>query len=577
MLHYIIKLFLVFLIPLTVSAQNVLIDQGVNANGLWCFPIHEKPNTYVYLPSDAHFAITDEGLPQFSYMRYVLEKPTENQTNTITDADGGGILHFLVLYDTPQKKIKNAESFLKNTLENDSISIRGPIIFDKSRYTLVSSILNTESGKQENKVIGVGEAPILENSKLALSFSVDPVKSKLLLESFKMATPDVSLVFELSFSGLTDSYEAAVDIDWSEVKKSKQFDAGGSLYFIGADVGLGLDKLRRDHAIKFTSVGSDTSMENLVQTVYNKLLGIMFKKVPLEQVPKDKKGGLEEALSSLIDSKGAKGSRKTTGFGLNVAYKYKEHHSTGKSRLEFNGRSRVNRNHFITFNVGNLYKKYGSNEKIFKDVPLWDPAFQQRDVYVGIDGNVEKEFQKMVNSVTVILRKEHQDGSETLKEILLTKDTYKQNIGTTSMTYLNHNDSIRTKWLEYDYQTIWKFIGGASYTSDWIKESAAMINLWVPFERKKIELLGDLEHLNTLNVRAIATNISYDFFGNTSKERLTIYPKDVLSDKFFEITLPKGQDDVNFDITWFFKDKPSLTKEGVDSYGLLFIDEIPDQ
>jgi len=575
MKRYIYIVFFYLLLGLTANAQSILVDQGINANGLWCFPIHEKPTTYVYLPSDARLSLKEDGLPQFSYMRYVLEKPTENQANTITEADGGGILHFLVVYVTSQKKIEDAESYLKNKLENDSISIRGPIVFDKGRYTLVSSILSSETGKNETKIIGYGEAPIIENSKLALSFSVDPVKSKLLLESFKMATPDVSLVFELSFSGLTDSYEATVDLDWSEVKKSKQFDAGGSVYFVGADVSLGLDNLRRDHAIKLTSIGSDDSMESLVQTVYEKLLELMFKKVPLEQVPKDKRGGLENAISSLIGSNSALGSRKTTGFGLNVGYQYKEHHSTGKSHLEFKGRSRINRIHFITFNVGDLYNNYSTNENIFKDVPLWDPAFQQRDVHVGIDGTIEKEFEKMINSVTIKIRKQHQDGTETLKEILLTKGSYKRNDGIISMTYLNHKDSLRTKWLEYEYQTIWKFIGGATYTSDWIMDSAAMINLYVPFERKKIELVGDLSELKAQNLRAISTNISYDFFGHKNSERLTIYPNDDLTTKYFEITLPKGLDAIDYELSWFFKDQPTLKKEGKDTYGLLFIDEIP--
>lgn len=575
MLRPIYKIFFLLLYVLTSNAQQVLINEGVNANGLWCFPIYEKPNSYVYLPSDTHLALKENGLPQFSYMRYVIEKPTENQANTITEADGGGILHFLVVYDTPQKKIDKARNYLRKTMQNDSIQIRGSVTFEKGRYTLVSSILNADSGEKETKIIGTGEAPILENSKLALSFSVDPVKSKLLLESFKMATPDVSLLFELSFSGLTDAYEATVNVDWSEVQKSKQFDAGGSVYFIGADVSSGFDELRRNNAIKFTSIGSDSAMESLVQTVYKKLLDLMFKKVPLERVPKDKKGGLEDAISSLIGSKGALGSRKTTGFGLNVGYQYKEHNSTGKSHLEFKGRSRSNRNHFITFNVGELYKKYGKNEAIFKDVPLWDPAFQQRDVYVGIDGNVAKEFDKMINSVTIKIRKQHQDGTETLKEILLTKDSYKRNDGIIAMRYLNHKDSLRTKWLEYEYQTTWKFIGGATYQSEWQKESAAMINLYVPFERKKIELVGNLSQLKSQNLRALATKISYDFFGNKKSERLTIYPNDDLATKYFEITLPKGQESIDYEISWFFKDKPTLKKEGKDTYGLLFIDEIP--
>ncbi len=556
-------------------SQNILIDRGIQADGLWCFPLHHNENTYVYLPLEAKLSMQNDSLPQFSYMRYIIDKPSEDTSTTITEADGGAILHFLVEYSTPSKKVSNAENFIREKLENDSIKIRGPIIFDKGQYTLISSILNPKTETGELKLLGSGEAPILENSKIALSFSLDPINSKLLLESFKMATPDVSLIFELGFSGLTDSYEAELEIDWSEVTKSKSYGAGGSVYFIGADVEASFDKLRRDNAIKFTSSGSDDSMESLVQTVYSKLLELMYKPVQTSQVPKAQRGGIEDAIASLIGSEGALGSRKTTGFGLNVAYQQKEHKSSGKSHMLFNGRSSVSRNHFITFNAGNLYKNYGNNPEIFKDVPLWDPAFQQRKIFVGIDGNVEREFNKMINSVTVTLQKKHQNEDVTLKEVLLNKNTYKDNDGKVSMTYLNHDDDNRMEWLKYDYKTNWKFIGGGDFTTDWKQESSSMINLYTPFERKRIEVTGDLASLNEQQIRAVSVSINYQFFDEEKSQSLTIYPSREMADNFFEITIPKREEAVNYNITWFYKDQEPITKTGIDKYGLIFIDEIP--
>jgi len=572
----ILLVFAFFTLCFSLEAQSILIDRGVNADGLWCFPIHKNENTYLYLPQRARLSLNNDSIPEFSFLRYVLEKPSENSSKTISEAGGGGILNFLVLYDTPQELIANAERFLKKKLENDEIKLRGPIIFNSGKYTLVSSILNPASGTAKKEVLGTGVAPIIENSKIPLSFDIDPVKSKLLLESFKMSTPDVSLVFELGFSGLTESYEAELEIDWSEVKKSHAFDAGGSIYFVGADVGFGLDKLRKDNAIKFTSTGNDETMESLVQTVYNKLLELMFKPTPLEEVPEEHRGGLEDAIGSLVSSDGMMGSRNTTGFGINVGYQYKEHRTTGKSNMVFNGRSTVNRNHYITFNAGNLYKKYGNNKEIFKDVPLWDPAFQQRDVYVGVDGNIEKEFDKMLNSVTVKLNKEHQNGDNTLKEVLLTKDTYKASNGKIAMKYLNHEDANKSEWLNYKYKTTWKFIGGGTYNEDWKTESASMINLYTPFQRRKIELSGDLTVFEENNIRAVAVKISYDFFGEAKSKHITLFPKDNISEKFFEITLPKNIDDVNYTITWYVKNDAPKQKKGIDKYGLIFIDEIPN-
>jgi hypothetical protein len=557
------------------NAQSILIDKGINADGLWCFPVHKKENTYRYLPQRARLSLQNDSIPEFSFLRYITEKPSENNSKTISEAGGGGILNFLVLYDTPTELITNAGSYLKKKFENDEIIIEGPIIFDSGKYTLVSSILNP-AGEKKKSILGSGTAPIIENSKIPLSFNVDPLKSKLLLESLKMSTPDVSLIFELGFSGLTENYEAELEIDWSEVKKSHAFDAGGSVYFVGADVGLGFDKLRKDNAIKFTSVGKNESMESLVQTVYTKLLELMFKPTPLEKVPEEHRGGLEDALSSLIGANGAMGSRNTTGFGLNVGYQYKEHRTTGKSNMVFKGRSLVNRNHYITFNAGNLYKKYGDNKEIFKDVPLWDPAFQQRDVYVGIDGTIEKEFDKMLNSVTVKLNKKHESGNATLKEVLLTKNTYKDTNGKIAMSYLNQGDSDQNAWLNYEYQTIWKFIGGGTFSEDWKPASASMINLYTPFQRKKIEISGDIETLNSNNVRAVVVKISYDFFGEPKSKSLTIYPKKGVNDKFFEITLPKGSDSVEYSITWYVKNGAPIRKNGIDEYGLLFIDEFPE-
>lgn len=565
---------LLFLIGIChqVGAQ-IKINEGVEANGLWCFPMHEKENTYLYLPKRARLALNEDALPEFSYLRYILEKPSENVSETMSQADGGAILNFMVLYDTPSELVSSAQKVLREKLENDSLQLQGPVLFDQGKYTLVSSIITPGEGKK-NKVLASGVAPIMENSKIPLSFNLDPVKSKLLLESFKMATPDVSLLFELSFSGLSDNYEAEMEVDWSEIKKSQAFDAGANVYFVGVDVELGFEKLRKNQAIKFTSTGTNESMESLVETAYSKLLELMFEPVEMAQVPEDKQGGLTDALGALIGQSGSSGGQGL-GFGVNVGYQYKEHKTTGKSNMVFNGRSTVSRNHYITFNAGNLFKEHGDNKTIFKDVPLWDPAFQQRDVYVGVDGNIEKEFDKMLNSVTVKLRKKHENGDETTKEVLITKDTYKASNGKIHMKYLNHEDTDQNEWLGYQYKTVWKFIGGGTYEEEWQEESSAMINLYIPFNRRKIELSGDLKSLKNQNVRAVAIKIDYDFFGDTKTSNTTIYPSEQSTENNFEITLPKGVEDVDYTLTWFLTEGGPKQFEGVDKYGLIFIDEIP--
>lgn len=569
--------YIALLCSISIFSQQIYIDQGTQVNGLWCFPLHNDTNTYLYLPTQARLALDEEKHPKFSFMRYITEKPSEDNANSVSEAGGGGILHFLVLYDTPQEQIVEAERQLKEKLENDEVIIKGPIIFESASYTLVSSILNKESKESERKILSVGTAPVMENSRIALSFEVNPLNSKLLLESFKMDTPDISLIFDLQFSGLSEAYDATLEIDWSEVKKSKSFGAGGNVYFVSADVELGLDELFKDNSIKLITNGSDDKMESLLNTVYEKLLELMFEPVQPAIVPEAERAGLMDALTAMVGPDGPLSSGNTFNFGLNASFQMKELRVEGQSRLFFKGRSTVDRHHFITFNIGDLHQTYGEDTRFFKDVPIWDPAFQQREVFVGVDGELEKEFENMLNSVTLSLRKKHANGNETLAEVFINKESFKDYDGNLSMRYLNQGDSIRTDWLTYEYRTVWKFKGGGSYESDWNQENGAMVNLFTPFERKTIYLDGDLSSMKDQEVRAISIQIKYPFFNQVKKDRMTIRPTDKLDEKSFEITLPITIEEVDYTITWLRKNNPPVSKKGKDKYGLIFIDELPKE
>ncbi|HOY06325.1 MAG TPA: hypothetical protein PLO67_13035 [Saprospiraceae bacterium] len=554
------------------SAQQIMVDQGGEFSGLWCFPVYGDSATYLYLPSRARLGLSGDSLPEFSFLRYVTEKPGNAPSGTITEAGGGGIVTFLILYDTPEAQIREAEKELREKTGNRKAILRGPVIFIRGRYLLVSSILMPD-GNTKKEVLGAGEAPVLENSRLAFSFEVDPVRSKLLLESFKMKTPDISLIFQLGFSGLTDSYEAKLDIDWSEMRHSQSFGAGGSAYFISADIELGFDELIRNNTIRLTTVGTNESMESLLNMVYSKLLDLMFKPVEPEKVPEAKKGGLLDALGAIAG--GALSSRKLAKVGFNVAFQMKHLQMSGQSTLYFHGRSTVERNHFISFNIGDLYRKYGQNERIFRDVALYDPAFQQREVYVGVDGSLEKEFNRMVNNVTVRLRKKHADGAITMKEVLINRSVFTDSTGRFRMVYLNRGDTDMIKWLDYDYQTVWKFVGGGTFISEWTHSNAAMINLYAPFQRRIIALEGDFALLSQQDIRAVSVRIEYPFFSEIKKDDRTIRAGDNLNEKSFEVTLPLGREEVDYSITWLRRDGTKVSVGGKDQIGLLFIDELP--
>lgn len=569
----VVNILIYSLLSFAAQGQQVLIDRGIQTDGLWLFPLHTDTLSYLYLPSVARLALDKDSLPKFSFTRYVMEKKNaEDSPNSISAAAGGGILHFLVLYDTPKEQIEAAESSLKKKFKNDLLTVRGPVVFNKGKYALVSSILNPTNGSEEQKLLATGEAPVLENSRIALSFEMTPERSKLLLESFKMATPDISLIFDLSFSGLTDSYDAKLEVDWSQVHNSESFGAGGSIYFVSAEVEMGFDELKRNNAIKLTTSGTSESMESLLNTVYSKLLELMFEPIEADKVPEDQRGGIMDAIGAMM---GSTGSKNPTGFGAHASYRLKQMRSEGKSELIFNGRADVSRHHYITFNIGNLYQSFGQDKKFFNDVNMWDPAFQQREIFVGIDGAIEKEFEKMLNSVTVTLRKAHENGEVTVKNIILNKDVLKKYPGALSMIYLNNADTGRVEWLDYEHQSVWQFQGGGSFSTEWKKENASMINLYTPFQRKNISLEGNLKNLINEGIRAISVQISYPFFDQKKQHRLTVKPGDNLAEKSFEITVPNDLDEIDYSIAWMKKDEDPILLTGKDKYGIIFIDELP--
>lgn len=557
----------------TLAAQQLLVDRGVQAAGLWCFPAYGDSLAYYYLPARGRLGLTEDGVPEFSFIRYVTEDPGPAGAATVTEAGGGGILNFLVLYDTPADQVERSTGKLRELLKNDEIVLKGPVAFTSGRYLLVSSILLPD-GQEKREVLATGTAPVLENSRVAFSFDLDPQRSKLLMESFKMNTPDISVVFELQFGGLTENYEAEITVDWDELRKHQSYQAGGSVYFVSAEVEAAFDEMRRDNTIRMRTVGSDAHLDGLVTTVYDKLLTLLFDKVEPEQLPGGG-GGLMDAIGSLIGAGGALSSSNTTGFGLSAGYRYKELKSTGSSKLHFDGQSSVTRNHFVTFNIGDLWRRYGDREDMFRTVALYDPAYRQREIQVNLDGTLQQEFAAMVNSVTVRLRKEHGSGRTTMGEVKVTRENYRDSTGQFRMLYLTDGDSSMTDWLTYSYQTVWQFAGAGSYTTEWDTTDAAMINLYAPFHRRQILLEGDLDQLAETGVRAVSVQISYPFFDEDRSETRLLRPGDDPSVAGFEVTLPRGHDRVEYRVAHMKPGDSPLRWTGTDEFGLIFFDENP--
>lgn len=545
----------------------------MRAGGLWCFPLASDPRTYVYLPDAVRLARDDRGRPEFSFVGYVVNTPVEGGA-PITTASGGAILHFLVVLETPPEMVRTAELELQRARRDPQVVLRGPLVFRDGRYALVSSILNPGETAPERKLLATGRAPVMEGNRLAFSFKLDREHSQLLLASFNTKTPDVSLVFDMTFDGLTAAYDAELTVDWAEVRKHQRFQAGASAYFVGFEVERTLDELRRSNAIRLRSRGSSAAAEGLVQAAYSKLTDLLFRPVEPEHAPEGDRGGLLGVLSALVDSSAApEVMRSLTGFGAHVGYRRKETKSEGTSVLTFEHRTSVERHSLITFNIGDFYRRYGKDPAHFSSVALVDPAFQQRQIYVAVDGDVAADFERYINTVTVTLRKRHGNGHTTLQEVLL-DGRLARTPRHFQMVYGWNGDSDRLAWLEYEYRTRWSFQGGGTYETDWSRSDSPLISVFAPYHRQEVTVFGDAAALRAKKVRSVTVEVEYGFFGTPRRQQVVVRPE-APAPPPLQITLPLNQFEYGYVITWQLEGGRRLVAKGRDSSGVVFVDELP--
>ncbi len=562
------------------AAQQVLLDGRTRVEGLWCFQSAVNPSEWYYVPQTARLATDENGDPVFSFLRYVVNRAAaDGASSGITTAEGGGIVTLVATYDTPPEVVQRAARALQRKVQDDEVVLKGPLIFKQGRYMLVSSILRGQGGsaEKEEHLLATGNAPVFEGNEVAFSFDVSPEKSKLLLESFQMATPDISIVFDMTFEALTPSYDALLEVDWDEVSKNETMGGGASVGYgqfrVGAEIEKGLKELHSSQAIRITTRGSNPNMEGLLEKVNAKLLDLMFKKVePAPEKPEEEKDILE-SLTALGESYYELAAPNY----LSVSFKYERRQikTTGKTVFHLTSQSPVDQNSMMAANIGALYERYKDDANRFRTVNLSDAAFQQREIHVGIDGAILPEFEKYVNSVTVTLRKVHQNGAQTLREVVIDRNTFAKEKRDFRMVYGWNGDEDRAKWLEYEYRTRWSFKGGGLHETDWTKTDINMIDLYAPYVRNTVQLVGDAEALREQGVRAIAVHVEYDFFDGRRSQDLALQTSEPIDGREIEITLPLSVYDYDYSVTWMRKGAPPLEVEGTDDTGVIFVDELP--
>lgn len=566
---FIIGLFLILWLPMASIAQPILIDEGVYLNGVWCFPVLGEANNYKYLPMEVGLREVD-GKPQFSFLKYIINaEGSEESTDAFTKATGGAIINFIVELRSNAEEIKRAENQLKRKYGQE-YKISGPVIPEKGAFMLVSSILNGQ-GKKENKVVGLSNAPVLEGGSIPASFRLEEEDALLLLETLKMSASDISLVFDFTIKGLTESFSGEINYNWSQIYQYSRSKSKAGKPFFKVEMDALKEELEQTDFIEIHNNGEHEHLEQLQQVAFDKITSMLFKPVSLDEF-REKKSWIKEASGAVGEIlEIVKPQLFPPGF--TKSYQLKNISKFGAGSIKIKGRAPTERSHFITFNMGNLYESYGEDPSIFRTVNLFDKDFLQREVFIGVDGDLVNEFGHMLNNVTIDFRKKHQNGTTSVDQKILHQSKDAELKDLPKLIYPNLKDANLIEWMNYDYRATWSFKGGRSYQQVWQASSAAMINLMVPYESSEVHLLGELEPIWSKGVKAIVVELSYDFFGQEISKKIIIKEGDDLAEKYFKITHPIGGYKGAYKVMWFTDSEP-IVQKGTDKHGFISIDKV---
>ena len=253
-----------------------------------------------------------------------------------------------------------------------------------------------------------------------------------------------------------------------------------------------------------------------------------------------------------------------------VSYKQKEVKRSGKYTIDLNKYTQEIRSMPFAYNPGNLKSKC---KACFHEVNLDDPLMQQREINASLGGINSKDFD-YINFINIIMKKTHENGDETLKELKIDKSKFNADGNLFRMLYGWKGDNKRDEWLQYDYRTMWSYIGGYNEETEWQSTEFGSIALSPTVIKKPVYIEIDEDFVLDEEIRGIEIKF-YSQLGETEDiKSINLKTKNVdeLS-KTVELLLPLNQDGFEYEVTYFLKGQdPRSSLRKTTNYGRIDID-----
>lgn len=291
--------------------------------------------------------------------------------------------------------------------------------------------------------------------------------------------------------------------------------------------------------------------------------GASANKPPITQVAKEKIAKLETPPS----------------FALMASYRKKEFKKTGTYHLSFTRALPDTQAMRFDENIGGFGKAMLNDKGHFRIINLDDPAYDQREILVQLDGQDAEDFNQFVNFVAVSLRKKHQDGSTTVRELKIDKSNFIGSSNNFRMVYGNKGDSDRDQWLSFDYRIVWSLHGGLVHDSGWQEytDGSYVITVGAPYQYREVTVDADPEMLADRDVRLVTLTFRSSLFGKDQTQQVTFKTSGAgsLSQIIKYAHLP-GDYEYDYEIVWRIRGGETVSSGPLKSAeSTIFADELP--
>jgi len=636
------------------AAQEIMLDQLVEAGPLLVFPVYGDENSYYYLPDKIRLGRRDNGNPEFAFIKFVKNSASADASDIgVTQTqDAGGLVTFTVFLDASEAEKQQARQALSRI--KPGARLVGPVAYKSGTFVVLSSFL--ENDRFTEKVVGFGSAPIFPGHKAAVSMELTAEGATILWESFGMDTSQISVGFEMVIEGYRNAYEGTIEVDSSQFAQNQRIAGGLKLgSMLGIDIDISMKEMRDSGAIKIVEKGSSETGPDFLNAAYNKILDYYFEPAGTdsmfmqtlqddpdmyrnfdkaaefnrEERERIRRNNREDrrdydrqvaAAQRAIDSAQRTGeylpildllplaeSRATDGgangpesgrgapatvsdafsppegedepdFSLVAAYRLKTFAMQRDFKYEISQYEKDTK--ALRFDQplgGNDIRSRRNNPNFFLVVNEDDPAYTQRQVRVSIAGQNAADFERWVNNVVVQLRKKHQNGTETLREIIVDQSKFSEVFNNYTMVYGNLGSTRERNWANYEYRSFWNLGGGVSWDSGWIPSNQAVINIAPPHRYRQVKFKGVTSALEGQEVRSANVTFYSDFMGKELTDELTFEVGESPSSQIIEYAFEDGKaPEFEYEIKWrLFGNRSLETGRQRSADDIIYIDELP--